>query len=224
MIENLIGETVKFDFGELKVRFTFDSTEQATFVVENGAGMTKDGHTETVDIVLEEIRPSVFMVSWREATGATVTHIEDYANGVVHSNVTLDGKLYNLVGKIEGAAVKSQKDIVRTAMHELFEAKDVAAVDRYWKEPYPQHNPQMPSGLDGLRQAAPGLEGFSWKPSRMVEEGDLVMAHSRVLGWAEDPMVIVDIFRLEDGKIVEHWDVMQKEVPAEETVSGNPMV
>jgi predicted SnoaL-like aldol condensation-catalyzing enzyme len=36
-------------------------------------------------------------------------------------------------------------------------------------------------------------------------------------------VVAVDIFRLAGGKLVEHWDVMQEEVPASATASGNPM-
>jgi predicted SnoaL-like aldol condensation-catalyzing enzyme len=36
-------------------------------------------------------------------------------------------------------------------------------------------------------------------------------------------MIAVDIFRIVDGKLVEHWDVMQEEVPAAATASGNPM-
>jgi len=36
-------------------------------------------------------------------------------------------------------------------------------------------------------------------------------------------MVAVDIFRVENGKVVEHWDVLQEEVPAASTTSGNAM-
>jgi predicted SnoaL-like aldol condensation-catalyzing enzyme len=36
-------------------------------------------------------------------------------------------------------------------------------------------------------------------------------------------MIAVDIFRVADGKVAEHWDVMQEEVPAAATASGNPM-
>lgn len=110
MIDELIGKTFKFDFGDLKVKYTFDSSDRASFVVEAGGGMVADGHAETVDINLAEIRPSVFHVSWREQSGATVIHVEDYANGVVRSDVTLDGQLYNLVGKIEGPAPRTQKE------------------------------------------------------------------------------------------------------------------
>jgi predicted SnoaL-like aldol condensation-catalyzing enzyme len=47
--------------------------------------------------------------------------------------------------------------------------------------------------------------------------------HGRYTGWGPKPMVAVDIFRVEDGKVAEHWDVMQEEVPAGRTASGNPM-
>ncbi|MFE4832242.1 hypothetical protein [Streptomyces sp. NPDC056672] len=78
-----------------------------------------------------------------------------------------------------------------------------------------QHNPSMPNGLGVLRSTVPALTGFSWQPHRLVAQGDLVIAHSRVLGWAPNPV---------DGRIVEHGDVVQEEVPASRTASGNPMV
>jgi predicted SnoaL-like aldol condensation-catalyzing enzyme len=56
-----------------------------------------------------------------------------------------------------------------------------------------------------------------------VAEGDLVMAHGRYTGWGPKPMVAVDISRVVDGKVVEYWDVVQEEVPASKTASGNPM-
>ncbi|MFJ6510566.1 nuclear transport factor 2 family protein [Streptomyces sp. NPDC091406] len=115
-------------------------------------------------------------------------------------------------------------EIVLTAMRELFTEKDLTALDRYWAEPYVQHSPRMPSGLDTLRATVPELEGFSWEPQRIAAQGDLVFTHSVVHGWAPEPVVIVDVFRLEDGRIVEHWDVVQDLVPPGATVSGNPMV
>ncbi|MGW6580669.1 nuclear transport factor 2 family protein [Streptomyces globisporus] len=80
----------------------------------------------------------------------------------------------------------SNKETLLTAMRELFHDKDVTALDRYWAEPYIQHSPNLPDGLDGLRAAVPTLEGFRWNPERVFEDGDFVIAHSRVSGWHPD--------------------------------------
>lgn len=225
---NPVGKKFRFDLGDLRVNYSFDSPDKASFVVENGAGLAPDGHTETVAIELTQIRPGVYLNSWVEASGATVSHLEDFETGALYSNVSIDGQIHRFSGSItrldDPATASSNKEIVLTAMRELFVDKDVSAVDRYWAEPYVQHNPTMPNGLDGLRSIVPMLEGFSWTPSRMAAEGDLVMTHSRVLGWAPEPVIIVDIFRLDQGKIVEHWDVVQTEVPGADSVNGNPMV
>src|SRR5260370_40155779 len=55
----------------------------------------------------------------------------------------------------------------------------------------------------------------------VAEEG-LVMVHGRYVEWAPKPMIAVDIVRIEDGKVAEHWDVMQEE--AVQAASGHPML
>jgi predicted SnoaL-like aldol condensation-catalyzing enzyme len=102
--------------------------------------------------------------------------------------------------------------------------RDPGVVERYFAPDYIQHNPAIPDGPAPI----PGLIGslgkdFSYEPGMAVADGDLVMVHGRYVGWGPKPMIAVDIFRVVDGKVTEHWDVMQEEVPAEKTASGNPM-
>ncbi|MFB8105515.1 MULTISPECIES: hypothetical protein [Streptomyces] len=103
MSHPLVGKSFRFDIGPLKVDFTFDSASQGSFVVEEGGGLAPDGHTETVRLDLREIREGLYLNSWTESSGATVTHLEDFANATVYSNVTVDGVLHNFVGTIKEA-------------------------------------------------------------------------------------------------------------------------
>jgi predicted SnoaL-like aldol condensation-catalyzing enzyme len=118
----------------------------------------------------------------------------------------------------------TNKEIAMKAMQELFVKRNADALNQYWKDPYEQHNPNMVNGLEGIRSVLPYVpENFSYEPGIVIAEGDIVMAHSRVIGWGAVPQIIVDVFRLEDGKIIEHWDVIQDEVKASESKNGNAM-
>lgn len=88
---------------------------------------------------------------------------------------------------------------------------------------YKQHNPVIPDGASAIAGMIPTLVGLTYEPGMVVAEGDLVMVHGRYTGWGPKPMVAVDIFRVTDGKVMEHWDVMQQEVLAADTASGNAM-
>jgi predicted SnoaL-like aldol condensation-catalyzing enzyme len=109
-------------------------------------------------------------------------------------------------------------------MTELFVHRDLSALDRYWSPDYVQHNPRMPSGLDFFRTMIPSLKpDFQYEPGLVIEDGRFVMIHGRYIGWGPKPMIGVDIFRVENGRLLEHWDVIQEEVPAAQTVTGHPM-
>jgi hypothetical protein len=51
---------------------------------------TAAGDSETVQIAVTPIRPGVFLICWQEADKTTVVHVEDFENGIVHTNITTE--------------------------------------------------------------------------------------------------------------------------------------
>lgn len=120
--------------------------------------------------------------------------------------------------------METNKQIVLKVLKGAFVERDPTIVDRYFAPGYVQHNPVIPDGPKAIAHLIPTLsKALSYEAGMVVAEGDLVMVHGRYVGWGPKPMVAVDIFRVKDGKVTEHWDVLQEEVPASSTASGNPM-
>src|ERR1700752_5249969 len=119
--------------------------------------------------------------------------------------------------------MESNKEVVLKALQGAFIEHDATVVDRYFSPDYVQHNPLIANGPSAIATLIPTLKDLSYEIGMVVAEGDLVMVHGRYVGWGPKPLVAVDIFKVKNGKVVEHWDVMQEEVPASATASGNPM-
>ncbi len=117
----------------------------------------------------------------------------------------------------------SAKELVEQAVHEMFDRRDAAAVDRYWSPGYIEHSIVGADGLRGLRDLAGSLpEGFRHARTRVIADRDLVVAHGRYEGLGAEPIVAFDVWSVDHGKIVEHWDAHQ--AWAAETVSGHTML
>ena len=108
---------------------------------------------------------------------------------------------------------QSNKEIVLEVLKRAFIDRDPTVVNQYFAPNYKQHNPVIPDGPSAIAEMIPTLTALTYEPGMAVADGDLVMVHGRYTGWGPKPMVAVDIFRVEDGKVVEHWDVLQEEVP-----------
>ena len=118
----------------------------------------------------------------------------------------------------------SNKAIVVEYLDAVFNQRNLAKAETYWSGDMIQHNPGMPNGLDVLRGFISSKgPGPTYEPGLVMEDGDLVMIHGRYSNWFGKNMIAVDIFRLDNGKVVEHWDVMQEEVPADKSANGNAM-
>lgn len=99
------------------------------------------------------------------------------------------------------------------------DGRPAEAIARYVGETYTQHNPHVTDGTQGfidyfVRMAAEHPDK-SIEFVRTLAEGNLVMVHTHQKWPGSDDYATMDVFRLtDDGKIVEHWDVMQT-VPAD---------
>ena len=117
---------------------------------------------------------------------------------------------------------ENNKELVREAIQKVLVDGDLSVADQYWAQDYIQHSPAVPNGLDALKEFFSTID-IAYRVGTVVADGDLVFAHSRVTGFGPKPVLLVDMFRIADGKIAEHWDVIQEEVPASETANGNAM-
>lgn len=117
------------------------------------------------------------------------------------------------------------KALVLQAFDTLFNKRDYVAAEKFWSPHYIQHSAHIAPGPEGLfnliRSLPPTLK---YESGTVVAEGAFVILHGRFSGiglpvnW-----IAADIVRIEDGVLVEHWDVIQDEARRQESKSGLPM-
>lgn len=119
----------------------------------------------------------------------------------------------------------STRDFVVSAVDAIFGRLETDAVDRAMVPTYSQHNLRVPDGPGGLKAVLTqfkSLPAYRYERFRVLADGDLVAVHGRYTGVAQTPLIAFDVFRVADGKIVEHWDGLQAQV--ERGVSGRSMI
>ena len=120
---------------------------------------------------------------------------------------------------------EKNKALVLDAFETLFNKRDYAAAEKYWSPNYIQHSAHIEPGRDGLfnliRNAPDTLR---YEHQLIVAEGDYVILHGRFSGRGQPAAwIAADIVRIENGRLAEHWDVLQDEVTRAESKSGLPM-
>lgn len=132
-----------------------------------------------------------------------------------------------IVGTCATLTTASAGDLVVEATEALY--RDASAVDRYFSSNYKEHGQYAADGPDGLRAFAESLpEDFRYERVHLLAEKDLVVTHGVYHGFDPGPQVAFDVWRVADGKIVEHWDAIgplagetPTASPAEETRSAD---
>ena len=120
---------------------------------------------------------------------------------------------------------EKNKAFVLEAFETLFNKRDYVAAERFWSSNYIQHSAHIPPGREGLFNMIKGLpDDFRYENGLVVANGDYVLLHGRFSGIGLPAnWIVADIVRLENGKLAEHWDVIQDEAKKEASRSGLPM-
>jgi len=105
-------------------------------------------------------------------------------------------------------------DFVMEMFAHVLEPMDSSAVDRYISPDYIQHNQMVEPGRESLKtfldMIKPQNPHAVHDIKRAFADGDHVIVHYHVRRWDGDAgFAVMDIFRMEDGMIKEHWDVLQ---------------
>ena len=120
---------------------------------------------------------------------------------------------------------EQNKALVLEAFDTLFNKRDYDAAERFWSNRYNQHSAHIAPGRDGLFNLVRTLpDTLRYENQLILAEGDYVIAHGRFSGSGRPAAwIAADIVRFEDGKLAEHWDVLQDEATKAQSVSGLPM-
>ena len=119
---------------------------------------------------------------------------------------------------------EQNKRLVLEAFDTLFNKRDYASAEKFWSSDYIQHSAHIEPGRDGLFNLVKALPPtLRYEPGTIVADGDFVIVHGRFSGFQPVNWIAADILRIEDGLLVEHWDVIQDEATEAQSKSKAPM-
>jgi predicted ester cyclase len=129
-----------------------------------------------------------------------------------------------LAPSVWGADLEANKQLYRDFVEEMWNKRNPSAADRFLASDFIEHNTNLPPGLPGRKQfVASVLAGFSdyhGEIQEILAEGNKVVARVQWTGTQDGPFLerpatgnklrfsTADFFRVENGKLAEHWDVV----------------
>jgi predicted SnoaL-like aldol condensation-catalyzing enzyme len=121
---------------------------------------------------------------------------------------------------------ETNKAIVREAFDTLFNKHDYTAAERFWSTDYIQHSAHIPPGRAGLFDTVKSRPPeYAYELDLIMAENDMVMLRGRFSGRGpgRPAWIALDVVRMQDGLLTEHWDVLEEEASREASISGLPM-
>ena len=117
------------------------------------------------------------------------------------------------------------KALVLQAFDTLFNKRDYKAAERFWSPNYIQHSAHIAPGREGLFNLVKSLPAeLRYEAGPIVADGEFVIVHGRFSGTGRPRnSIAVDIVRIADRLLAEHWDVLQDDATRGESQSGRPM-
>jgi predicted SnoaL-like aldol condensation-catalyzing enzyme len=127
--------------------------------------------------------------------------------------------------KMPKTTPEQNKALVLKAFDTLFNERDYAAAEHFWSPNYIQHSAHIAPGREGLFNLIKSLPAtLRYEAGVIAADGDFVILHGRFSGFgAPVNWIAADIVRIQDGVLVEHWDVIQDEANEEQSKSKAPM-
>lgn len=144
----------------------------------------------------------------------------------VAKKIALAAVLFVTLGgaAMAGNLAEANKKVIGAFAESVFVKKDLSVVDQYMKSDYIQHNPLVKQGTSGFREFFStwfaSVPDWQYTLKKIVAEGDEVWVYGTYSGTLKKDWLgiaasgqkyaveAVDIFRVQDGKLAEHWDVM----------------
>jgi predicted SnoaL-like aldol condensation-catalyzing enzyme len=134
----------------------------------------------------------------------------------VGRNLIMNAPIYDRYENAVAHSAKEQAnlDICTRMYHEMLFKFDASLIDRYLAADYIQHSTAASEGREGLRaffaNRADRFPDVRMRIMAQFADGDFTIFHIHTIRHAGDPgMSIIDIFRMEDGMVREHWEVLQ---------------